>query len=327
MTIRGALVLVLTLSLATPLIVKGQETGKVRVVAILWPGPAVAVPLALPDALRKRLRESGWIEGNNLKIEQRYVEREDGVTDVIAEILRLDPAVILAPGTPVTLATKRATTSIPVVMIAGADPVATGLVSSLARPGGNVTGLVGFAGDLGPKSLELIHELLPKASRVAALWNSANPGAAVWWNETRAAAAMLNLALHSVEARTQTDLDAAFQTIARLRPDALTVGPDPAAIGNRTRIVEFASSQRLPAVYAYREFVISGGLMAYTNSLPDLFRRAADYIDRILRGAKPGDLAVEQPTKFELVINLRTAKAMTLTIPQSLLLRADDVIQ
>ncbi len=326
MTIRAALIVVLAVSLAAPLAVTGQQAGKVRVIAILWPGPAAAVPSGLGEALRRGLRDLGWTE-SNLKIEQRFVEREDSMPDVIAEILRLDPDVIVAPGTPVTLAAKRATTSVPVVMIAGADPVATGLVSSLARPGGNVTGLVGFAADLGPKSLELIRELLPKASRVAALWNSANPGTGVWWTETRAAAAMLNLTLHSVEVRALTDYDAAFQAIARLRPDALTVGPDPVAIGNRTRIVEFALTQRIPAVYPYREFVMSGGLIAYTNNISDLFRRAADYIDRILKGAKPGDLAVEQPTKFELVINLKTAKAMALTIPQSLLLRADDVIQ
>src|SRR5437899_2337631 len=244
MTIRAALIVVLAVSLAAPLAVTGQQAGKVRVIAILWPGAAAAVPSGLGEALRRGLRESGWTEGNNLKIEQRFVEREDRMPDVIAEILRLDPDVIVAPGTPVTLAAKRATTNVPVVMIAGADPVATGLVSSLARPGGNVTGLVGFAADLGPKSLELIRELLPKASRVAALWNSANPGAAVWWTETRAAAAMLNLTLHSVETRTQTDLDSAFQTIARLRPDALTVGPDPVAIGTRSRIVEFACTLR-----------------------------------------------------------------------------------
>ena len=304
-----------------------QPSPKVARIAIVWPGPRSQVPPALPDALRQGLRAAGWIDGGNVHIDQHYIERENRLGDVLAGILRAEPAVLVTPGTPLTLAVHRAAPGVPIVMVAGADPVATGLVTNLAHPGGSVTGLTGFAADLGPKSLELIRELLPRASRVAALWNSANPGAALWLTEARSGAGRFGLILHAVEFRAEPDLDAAFQAIQRLRPDALAVGPDPIAIGYRERIVEFAARLRLPAIYPYREFLTAGGLIAYTNDLRDLFRRAASYIDKILRGTPPGDLPIQQPTKFELVINLKAAKAIGLTIPDSLLVRADQVIE
>ena len=306
----------------------GQPPARrLRLIAILWPGPADQVPVALVQALRQGLHAAGWSEGRDLKIEQYYVERPDRLRDVIGEMLRTRPDVVVTPGTPITLAMRRATTSVPVVMVAGADPVATGLVSNLAHPGGNVTGLIGFAAELGPKSLELIRELLPKATRVAALWNAGNPGATLWWRELRAAAPRFGLTIHTAEFRTEADLDAAFQVIEGLRPEALTVGPDPVAIGNRIRIVEFVARHHLPAVYAYREFVTAGGLMAYTNNLRELFARAAGYVDKILRGTPPGELPIQQPTKFELVVNVKTANALRLAVPDSLIVRADEIIE
>ena len=300
---------------------------RTRLIAILWPGPPDQVPVTLVQALRQGLKTAGWSEGRDIKIEQYYLERPDRLREVIVEMLRAAPDVVVTPGTPITLAMRRATTSVPLVMVAGADPVATGLVSNLARPGGNVTGLIGFAAELGPKSLELIRELLPKATRVAALWNAANPGATVWWTDVRTAAGRFGLTLHAVEFRAEAELEAAFQAIERLHADALTVGPDVVAIGNRRRIVEFAARQHLPAVYPYREFVTAGGLMAYTNNLRELFTRAAGYIDKILRGTPPGELPIQQPTKFELIVNVKTANALRLALPDSLVVRADELIE
>ena len=234
---------------------------------------------------------------------------------------------IVTAGTPAALAVKRATTTIPLVMVAVGDPVGTGLVASLARPGGSMTGLTSIAPDLEGKRLELLREAVPKLSRVSFLVNPANAFHEASEKQAREAAKVLHLKVQFVGVRTAQELDSAFASIVRERPDAFIVLADRIFLHNRARIVDFATRNRLPGVYAYRELVEAGGLMSFGPNYADMHRRAATYVDKILKGAKPADLPVEQPTMFELVINLKTAKALGLTIPPSLLLRADEVIR
>ncbi len=247
-----------------------------------------------------------------------------------AELVALKVDVIVAPNTPAALAAKHATRTLPIVFIGAGDPVTSGLVTSLARPGGNVTGLSVLSTELVGKWLELLKQAVPGVSRVAVLWQ---PGAMdertdkEMQKEAEVAAQALGVRLQFVEARGPADFDRAFSDMTRARAGALTVRPAPMFISERRRLVDLAAKNRLPAVYAWREFVDAGGLMAYGPNLADLYRRAATYVDKILKGAKPADLPVEQPTKFELVINLKTAKALGLTIPPSVLARADEVIQ
>jgi putative ABC transport system substrate-binding protein len=233
----------------------------------------------------------------------------------------------VAPTTPAARAAKQVTGTTPIVTVLAGDPVAVGLVSSLARPGGNVTGLTGQATDWSTKPLQLLTEAIPGATRVGILWNPTNPAHIPGFKQVERAAAALRVQIQSLEVRTAGDLDGAFSTVTRDRPDALAVFDDPITFVNRQRIVDFAARTRLPAAYAFRWYVDVGGLMAFSPNLADLFRRSGTYIDKILRGARPADLPVEQPTKFEFVINLKTAKALGLTIPQSVLLRADQVIE
>jgi putative ABC transport system substrate-binding protein len=230
-------------------------------------------------------------------------------------------------GEPGIRALKEATTMIPIVMMVSADPVGTGLVASLARPGGNVTGMSILALAVGGKRLELLRQAIPRITRVAVLWNAAYPGKDLEWKDTQVAARTLGVTLQSVEVRGPADFDTAFRTIARARPDALITFSEPLTLFHQKPILDFAAKNRLPLISEIREFADNGGLMTYGASLPDLFRRSATHVDRILKGAKPADLPIEQPTKFELVINLKTAKALGLTIPPSLLQRADEVIQ
>jgi putative tryptophan/tyrosine transport system substrate-binding protein len=280
-------------------------------------------------AFKQGLREHGWIEGQNLVIEWRYGEGTlDQLPALAAELVRLGVDVLVTGGgEPAIRALKHATSTIPIVMAVSADPVATGLVASLARPGGNVTGLSIQAAEVGGKRLALLKEAMPQASRVAILWNAAYPGKALEWQDTQVAARALGVTLQSVEVRGPDDFDVAFAAIARARPDALLTFSDPLTLAHRTQIVEFAAQNRLPLMSEIKAFAEAGGLMTYGASLPDLFRRAADYVDRILKGAKPADLPIEQPMKFELVINLRTAQALGLTIPPTLLFQADEVIR
>ncbi len=295
-----------------------EEQAKVRPASVVaW------------QAFVQGLEERGWIEGRNIVFEFRYsgakIERYPRLA---AELVALKPDIIgTGQGEPAIRALKAATTTIPIVMAVSADPVGTGLVSSLARPGGNITGLSILAPDTGGKRLELLREALPKVSRVAVLWNAAYPGKAVEFGETQRAARALNIALQSVEVRSARDFDAAFKTIVRGKPDALITLSEPLTLQHWHQIVAFATEHRFPMISEIREFAEAGGLMTYGASLPALFHRAAFYVDRILRGTHPGALPVEQPTKFELVINLKTAKALGLTIPQSVLVRADHVIQ
>ncbi|HEV2056810.1 MAG TPA: ABC transporter substrate-binding protein [Methylomirabilota bacterium] len=282
------------------------------------------------DAFRQGLRELGWVEGQNIVIDYRYAEgRFDRLPDLAAELVRLKVDIIVAQPLPAAAAAKNATETIPIVMISGgADPVGLGLIATLARPGGNVTGSSYSAGqEIGGKQLELLKKTVPKVRRVAILSNPANPGHPPMVGELNVAARSLGVQLQLLEVRGPNEFDGAFAAMATERAGALLVLSDGMFNLHRTRLADLAARSRLPAAYGVREFVDAGGLMSYGPSLRDLYRRSAAYVDKILKGAKPADLPVEQPTKFELVINLKTAKALGLTIPPSLLQRADELIQ
>lgn len=277
---------------------------------------------------RKGLRDLGWVEGQNLTIEARYGrDQYDQLPDLAAALVKLEVDVIVALATPAIQAAKRATTTIPIVFETLGDAVSTGLVSSLARPGGNVTGWSGFAPELSGKRLELIRELLPGVTRVALLANRTNAATTAVLRTTEAAAERLRMELLLADVLTPAGLNAAFETIVRQRAEAFVVAADPMRFGQRQRIVELAARHRLPAVYEFRLFVELGGLLSYGPESSERFRRAAVYVDRILRGARPGDLPVEQPSTFELVLNLPTAHRLRLTIPPSVRLRADHAIE
>ena len=327
---RRAFLCGLTLgTLSRSLAAEAQEykAGKVARIGLLSQGSPTSGQ-HIREAFRQGLREVGYVDGQNIVIEYRYAEgKAERLPDLAAELLRLKVDVIVAGGTLAPLAAKHATGTIPIVMSAAGDPVGTGLVPSLAKPGGNVTGLSNFSADLTAKRLQLLKEILPGVSRVAVLWNGANPIAALLMRETEAAARTLGLQVQSLEVRGPDDFENALPAAIRGGAGALIVVEDPLTFQYRMRIADFAARNRLPAIDGYREYAEAGALMAYGANLADLYRRAATYVDKILKGAKPADLPVEQPTKFELVINIKTAKALGLTIPPSLLLRADQVIE
>ena len=276
---------------------------------------------------RNSLQALGWVEGQNLAIEARYTGvRYDQLPALAAELVKLEVDVILALATPAIQAAKRATTTIPIVFETLGDAVSNGLVTNLARPSGNATGWSGFAPELSGKRLELIRELLPGAARVALLANRTNASTTTVLQRTEAAAQQLRMQILVADVRAPAGLDPAFESMVRERSEAFVVAPDPMLFSLRRRIVELAARHRLPAVYEYRLFAELGGLLSYGPESNERFRRAAVYVDRILRGAKPGDLPVEQPSTFELVINLVTANRLRLTIPPSVRLRADHVI-
>jgi putative ABC transport system substrate-binding protein len=285
------------------------------------------------EAIRRALREIGYIEGQNIAIEYRYGEgKTDRYPELAAELVHLKvDIIVVAGGTPQLRAAKNATKTIPILMTGGgADPVEDGIVESLARPGGNVTGITNLRGELGGKRLELLKEAVPKLARVAVLYDPANPGTALEVKEVLPVGARaLGLTFRSWEVRRGTDdFDRVFAAIGKQRPDGLYVtGADPSMVTNQKRIVGFASKSRLPSMYVNRETVDAGGLMSYGADIAGSYRRVAYFVDRILKGAEPADLPVEQPTKFELVINLKTAKQIGVTIPQSVLFRADRVIR
>jgi ABC-type uncharacterized transport system substrate-binding protein len=327
---RRAFVSGITLGLlAAPLAADAQQAGKVpRIGFLSLPSPSDRPPLL--DAFRQTLRELGWVEGQNIAIDYRYAEgRVDRLPDLAAELVRLKVGLIVASaGTQAATAAKNATETIPIVMIYVRDPVGTGLIASLARPGGNVTGVSGSAGlELFAKQLELLKETVPKIRRVAILSNPDNAYHQLAIREVNVAARSLEVQLQLLEARGPNEFDGAFAAMAKERVEALLVLSDAIFGSHGTRLADLAARSRLPAAYGVREDVEAGGLMSYGPSLLDSYRRAATYVDRILKGAKPGDLPVEQPTKFELVINLKTAKALGLTIPPSVLGRADQIIQ
>jgi putative ABC transport system substrate-binding protein len=327
MILRAALVAPLALGvLAASPAAEAQQAGKVYRIGVLGasrsPSPAVA------DALRLGLRDHGWIENNNFVFVRRESETFEGYPQAAAELVALRPDVIVTGlGEPAVEALKNATTTIPIVMQVSADPVGSGLVASLARPGGNITGMSILAPEVAGKRLELLKEAVPRATRVAVLWNATYPSKAVEVRNTQVAAGKLNVSMYSIEVRGAADLPRALSRVTSSRSDALVTLADPLTILNAQEIVRYATTNRLPLISEVRQFTDAGALMTYGPNLAQLFRRAARHVDQILRGALPGDLPIEQPTTFELVINLRTARALGLTIPPALLLRADEVIQ
>ena len=311
--------------LAAPLAARAQQVGKVYRIGILESIPAARNAANL-NALRKGLRDLGYVEGRNLDIEYRSADgRADRFPDLASELVRLKVDLIVTRGTPAAKAAKHATETIPVVMATMGDPRA--IVASFARPGGNITGVTTFSTELTGKRIELLRELVPSLSRVALLHNMGNPAAPPEWEETKRAARSLGLQADLLDVRSQDDLGRAFEMAVRQHVDALLIGIDGFTQMHQQTIVDLVARSRLPAAYPAREFVEAGGLMAYAVSYPDLYFRFASFVDKIFKGAKPAELPVEQPTKFELVINLKTAKAFGITVPQSLLLRADEVIQ
>jgi len=306
-----------------------QQPKKVPLIGYLAPGDA-AGDSSRSEAIRLALRERGYIEGQNIATEYRYAEgKVDRAPNLAAELVHLKVDIILVTGGyPVMRAAKNATKTIPIVMMgSGIDPIEAGLVESLARPGGNVTGLTNLTTELGGKRLELFKEAVPRLVRVAVIHDPGVPNHVLQLKEVQTAARPLGLTVGSWEVRGADDFEKVFAALSKERPDGLYVPPGPLHTTNRNRIVGFALKSRLPSMWGNREFVDSGGLMSYGADLADSYRRVAYYIDRILKGAKPADLPVEQPTKFELVINLKTAKQIGLTIPQSVLYRADKVIR
>ena len=316
-------------AVAGPLAAGAQQAGKVYRIGVIGNSPPnTSVSSRFHEAFRQGLRERGWVEGRNTVIEWRFAEgRMERLPDLAAELVRLKVDVIVTTaGGPGARAAKQATTTIPIVAVAISDPVGQGLVASLARPGGNVTGLATLYPELAVKRLGLLKETLPGVSRVAVLWNAANPGNVIILRGVQAAAQTLGVTLQLREVRGPDDFDAAFAKMSRERSDALMILDDPLLFHHQVSIVDFAARKRLPAMYPFRESVEAGGLIAYSVNLSELHRRAAYYVDKILKGTDPGELPFEQPTNFELVINLKTAKALGLTIPPSLLARADQVI-
>ena len=320
-----AVMLTVNLVLA-PLIGEAQQamgrTPRIGWLATSAPGP-------FDKAFREGLRERGYIEGQNTAIEWRSVNGDFArLSTAAAELLGLNVDIVVASGTPAALALQKLTTATPIVMVAGIDPVQARLVASLARPGANLTGLTRITPEMAGKRLELLKEAFPQLSRVAVLWHGlSNPSTASILKELGAAATALGLSIQSLELRSAADLDGAFSAISQQQAGGIVTVQDGFTNSQRSRIIALVAKSRLPGMYESRDWADAGGLIAYGPSDSDLYRRAATYVDKILKGAKPADLPVEQPTKFELVINLKTAQALGLSIPQSLLVRADELIQ
>ena len=315
--------------LVAPLAAEAQQPGKLHRIGFLSPAsPSDLRSQRFLEAFRNGLGELGYVEGQNIGIESRWAAgKYERLPGLAAELVRLKMDVIVTAAVPAIRAAKEATDTIPIIMAVVVDPVATGLVASLARPGGNITGLSIMTPELVGKQLEMLKEVVPKASRVAVLWNPANSGNAPQLRAADVAARTLGVRLQPLEARGPREIDSAFAAMAKEGASAVLVLVDAVFIDQRTRIADLAATRRLPAVYGLPEYVEAGGLMSYGPSYLYNYRRAAVYVDKILKGAKPADLPVEQPTQFELIFNLKTAKALGLTIPHSLLLRADRVIQ
>jgi putative tryptophan/tyrosine transport system substrate-binding protein len=313
--------------LIAPFTAGAQPAAKVPRIGILHPSTAAAVSQNV-EAFKQGLRERGYVEGQNIIVERRYSEGSvERMSEVAAEFVRLKVDVIVTATDVAIAAVKRQTQTIPIVMTNSTDPVGTGFVESLARPGGNVTGLTSISPELSPKRLELLKEIVPGLSRVAIMWDPGVRGAVLDYKETEKAAHSLHLQIQSFEVSRADDLEPAFSALMTGRAEALIVFGSPVTFSNRDLIASLAQKNRLPSGYGLGEYVDAGGLMAYGPSLAEQWRRAATFVDKILKGAKPGELPVEQPSKFELVINLKTAKALGLTIPPSQLRRADHVIQ
>jgi putative tryptophan/tyrosine transport system substrate-binding protein len=312
-------------AVAWPLAARAQSSSKVWRIGVL---ETTSMALNAPnfDAFRQSLRDLGYVERKNLIIEYRSAEgRGERFAELTADLLRLNVDVIVTRGTPAVLAAKKATATTPIVMAAVGDPLM--VVSSLARPGGNITGLSGYTTDLEAKRAQLIKDLVPGAVQVAGLYNIGNPVAPPQWNQLQMAARKLGIELQLLDIRKAQDIAPAFDAAIAQRVEAVVVGIDALTQENRTLIARLAADHRLPAIYVSREYIDAGGLIAYGPIYPDLYRRAAIYVDKILRGVSPSNLAVEQPTKFELIINLKAARAIGIKVPMTLLVRADEVIE
>jgi putative ABC transport system substrate-binding protein len=313
--------------LAAPLSAGAQPAGNVPRIGWLG-GPTRESAEAFTREFRQGLKDLGWVEGQNIIVEWRFAGgRAERLPDLAAELVRLRVALIVTPSTPTAFAAKNATTTIPIITVGGGDPVELGLAASLARPGGNITGLTTtFGPEIAGKQLALLKEIVPKVSRMAVLWNPTTPGNALPLKEAENAARALGIELQPLEARSLNDFESAFAAMSKKRAGALLVLGDVMFTTHRRRLADLAAKHRLPAMYWGRQSVDEGGLVSYGANVLDNFRRAAVYVDKILKGAKPQDLPIERPTKFELVINLKAAKALGLTIPPAVLARADQVI-
>ena len=311
-----------------PVAARAQQPGKIFRIGYL----GVSSPSLEPhyvEAFRQKLHDLGHVEGRNIAIDYKWAEgQDDRLPNLASELVSLNPDVIVTTGTPGAIAAMRATKTIPIVMATIGDPVGSGLVASLARPGGNATGFTVLGPELEGKRLELLKQVVPELSRLAVLWNPSNPGSVSYFETVKNAGRALQISLDPVmEVRRSDELDNAFTAIADARPHALAVIPDRFLLSHRREIVEFAVVKRLPSMYPYREYVDAGGLMSYAPSNIEMFRNAASYVDRIIKGAKPSDLPIQEPTKFELVINLKTAKALGLDIPAGVFAIANEVIE
>jgi putative ABC transport system substrate-binding protein len=330
MNSRRRLVLMLvTCALAAPLSSFAQQPPKVARVGFLSPASPTGDWVNRLQALRDGLRELGYVEGKNLQLEVFWGEGNlDRLPALAAQLVQEKVDVIVAVSSPGVVAAHQATQTIPIVMPLSSDPVGDGLVASLAHPGGNITGLSGMAPELGEKRIQLLKETFPKTSHaVDVLWNPDYVGMRARFEQASVAAPAVGLTVRSVEVRDARELDTAFESITRQHPDALLLLVDPLTLSQRSRIVGFAAEHRIPTMYEASDFVDAGGLMSYGPNLTDQFRRAATYVDKILRGARPADLPIEQPTKFELVINTKAATALGVKFPESILIRADRVVE
>jgi putative ABC transport system substrate-binding protein len=308
---RRDFVTLLSGAMAWPLTARAQQAPSViRRIGVLMTGPAnLEGARSLLDPFRHGLRELGWIEGQNLSVEYRFADgKTDLLPQLVSQLIRLRSEVIVTDGTPAAVAARNASSTIAIVMAASTDPVQSGLVASLKRPGGNITGLAVMGSDLAGKRLQLLAEIVPRLARVAVLFNPKNPTALLMLEQTRSAAPSLNVEVHSISVREPDELDTTFAAINAVHPGAFVTTPDGMIYAQRARIVAFAAASRLPALFPEQEVAREGGFMAYGPSVPASFHRAASFVDKILHGARPGDLPIEQPVKFELVINLKTAK-------------------
>jgi putative tryptophan/tyrosine transport system substrate-binding protein len=311
---------------AWPLAVRAQRSAKLPTIGFMGSGTATA-QRQWTAAFVRRLGELGWAEGRTIAIEYRWAEgRSERFAEIAAEFARLKVDVILTHNTPPVLAAKQATSTIPIVFATAGDPIGTGVITSLAQPGGNVTGLSSQQPDTASKRLELLREIIPSLHQLAILADAGNPYTALDVGEIKRAASTLGLEVSTFDVRLAKDIGPAFGAL-KIHAQALYVPPTPIMFGNRDRINALALEARLPTMHGVRDYVEAGGLMSYGPNWPDMWRRAADFVDKILRGAKPGDIPVEQPTKFDFILNLKTAKSLGLTIPPTLLARADEVIE
>ena len=318
--------LILATILFAPVCLVHAQKATIPRIGVLYLGAPPPNPIL--DGFMQGLRELGYIDGKNIIIEYRFAEgKEDRLPELATELVRLKVDAIFTAGTPSIFALKQATKTIPIVFFSTSDPIGTGVVASLAHPGGNITGVSALASDLWPKRLELLKEISPKLSRVAMLWNKGNAGMAIEAKATQEAAGPLGVALQDRGIKELNELDGVFAVLTKDRPDAFLALMDPVLNSQRTRILDFLAKNRLPAIFQSTDWVEAGGLISYGPSYPELFHRIAVQMDKVLKGAKPADIPVEQPTKFELVINLNTAKEIGLTIPPNVLVRADKVIK